>query len=149
MTQQVRVEGLREFQSALRRAGGRTSKVMADANQRVAERLVVRPARARAAGQPGATRKLAQGKAIRAARRSKAAVVIIGGLATTEWALGAEFGSKQYPQFQPWEGNAWTDPGSLGVGYAVHPTIDAQFPKIQDEYLTEMYEAVRRAAFPN
>lgn len=147
--QPVRVRGLRELTRDLRNAGGRVAKVMPEVNQRVADRLVVRPARAKASTQTKATKKLAEGKAIRAASRQKAAIVIIGGLASTEWALGAEFGAKRFPQFHPWEGNQWTDPGSLGVGYAVHPTIDRNIDRIETEYLDEIYRAVQRAAFPD
>ena len=138
----VRIEGLRDLTRDLSKAGGKVSKAMPEANQRVAHDLVVKPARSKASGQPGASGKLAQ-TGIRAARRARAAVVVIGGTKSSEWALGAEFGSKRYRQFQPFRGNQWE-----GLpGYVVQPTIRENKPRIEAEYLDTVYDTVRKAAF--
>lgn len=44
------------------------------------------------------------------------------------YALGAEFGALQYPQFKPWTGN------SLDAGYFLYPTIRAKQSMIRETY---------------
>jgi hypothetical protein len=146
VTAGVRVQGLDDFRRELRRMGARVTTRLSAANQDVADRLVVNPARREAQGQPGATGKLAEGSTIRAARRQKASVVVIGGTTKSPWALGAEFGAKQYPQFPPFRGNQFDSSGG-DAGYAVHPVIRRNLPDIETAYLDAM-EDLAAFAFP-
>lgn len=131
--QPIRIQGLRGLGRDLRGAGGRIAKIVPDANQQIADEFVVQPARQAAKSQPGSTRKLAKGNAVRAVKKPAAAVVVIGGTKKSEWALGAEFGAKQYPQFQPWQGNQFDVVGG-GPGYVVHPTIRKNLEGIEKRY---------------
>ena len=63
--------------------------------------------------------------------------------------FGAEYGSVVFRQFRGWTGNQWTQGAGpeSGVGYALHPTIRENVPKIREEYGDRLMDALE-AAFP-
>src|SRR4051812_36049016 len=118
------VTGATEFAAALRRMAPEVKRQF-DRQNRTIGKLVIERAQARAQS---------VGKQAAAASRSMRATASGGGVGIrlgsgVPFALGAEFGAKQYPQFMPWRGNQWTvEPGS--VGYFMHPTIRDMVPEI-------------------
>jgi len=63
--------------------------------------------------------------------------------------FGAEFGSIEFKQFYGWRGNQWTQgsgPDSQ-VGYALHPALRENVPRIREEYGDRLMDAMA-AAFP-
>lgn len=144
-SQAVKVEGLKDFQRELRSIDTKLPRELTKANKNAAE-LVASRARHKAASQGGVASKTAP--SIKAAAEQRRSKVNIGGLAFP-FALGAEFGSKQYLQFKHWRGNRHDEgmePGS-GVGWFLYPTIR----ETRDEYIeiyTRSINEVMRKAFP-
>lgn len=130
-----------ELRADIRAAGREARRKMAEANRKVGDELIVKPARDKARGQPTATQKLGDGTVIRAASRARATVVVLGGQASAPWALGAEFGAIAYPQFLPWTGSG------DDAGYVLWPTIRDQEEAIEELYLDTFVEAYS-TAFP-
>lgn len=112
----VRVEGLAQFQAALRNADRALSRELGQVNKRAAE-LVATGARSKASGLGGVAAHAAP--SIKAAAEQRRSKITIGGPQHPE-ALGAEFGGKRRPttqQFEPWRGSG------AGAGYFLYPTI--------------------------
>ena len=142
----VEVDGLRDFNAELRRAGPGLTRHVRVANRRVAEG-VAEAARDRAESLGGVARKAAP--AIKAGASETTAFVRLDG-ARFPWALGAEFGSHRFRQFEPWRGNGWTDPEGIEIGYFLHPTIRerTRSGEVLDAFDRELVEAFARA-FPD
>lgn len=60
------------------------------------------------------------------------------------FALGAEFGAKQYPQFPGWTGNQWSG-NPEGVGYWFHPGIVESQAEVLDLYMAAVNSAASKA----
>ncbi len=141
----IKITGLKELRRELKKLAdkGLTDKVK-ELNQKVGQ-LVVRTAQQKA-GSVG-RQQVAAAKDLSARKRATAAVIALGGRGrTSEWALGAEFGSHRYGQFPKWRGNQWSDPPN--VGYFLHPAIRDKSDEIVDLFLDGI-EDVAKEAFPD
>jgi hypothetical protein len=141
----VNVEGIKEFQAALRQIDATLPRRMRVANNVVAEKLAA-AARLRAGSLGSTAAHVAPSVRVASDQRS---VAIKIGSAKYPMAIGAEFGSHRFHQFKPWTGNKWTDPESLAIGYFLHPTIRAEVSAghVRDEYDKAMAE-LAAIAFP-
>lgn len=137
MTDYVKVEGLRELSKALRNVDKDLPKELQKAAKTAAE-AVADKTRASFAGRGGVAPKVAP--SVKALASQRAAHVRIGGSAYP-YAMGAEFGSLAFKQFDPWRGSG---PGS---GYSLFPTIRAMRDEITDAFGDALADAMRRA-FP-
>lgn len=137
------VAGLDEMRKELRKASKKAGPAIGKANFEVGQQVVEW---SRGAVRTGTGRKAFEKKAITATRKQRAATIRLdankfGGT------LGAEFGAKRWPQFEPWRGNQFIDVGT-GVGYIVHPTIEGRIADIEDEYMDAIMR-VLSDAFPD
>lgn len=133
--QGVRVQGLNELNRALREMGGpELQKELKAAGKQVAEK-VAGDARTNAMSIGGVAAKVAP--SIKASARNTGAGVSFGG-SKYPFAGGAEFGSIQYKQFQPWRGN------TSQAGYFLYPAIRENSDQIADEYLSALEDLARR-----
>lgn len=139
----LHIEGLSDFVAALKRVDREYSASIRDANYRLARKLVDL-AKDRARRERGVARKAA--KSLRASRSASSSVVSGGG-PRYPYFYGAEFGAKQYRQFQEWRGNQWQG-WDGGPGYFLHPTIREHAHDLIQEYIKELDELYGRA-FPN
>lgn len=136
------IEGLREFQAALANLTTALPNSLRDFNVEAANKIVdtakekaKRPQQAKAA------------KSLRASRSSKTVAVLLGDNGRYAFALGAEFGARQYRQFPPWRGNQWNSWGG-GPGYFLHPAIREVGEDVLDEYW-ESIRGLASTAFPD
>lgn len=138
MVAEVRVEGLRELTKALRQVDKDLPKEVQRANKAIAE-SVADKTRASFAGRGGVAPKVAA--SVKALASQRDAKVRIGG---NRWpyAMGAEYGSLAFKQFDPWRGS------HEGAGYSLWPTIRSQRTEIEDEFLRSI-DAIARRAFPD
>lgn len=137
-SQGIYVEGLDEFRRGLRQAGPEATEALKEANWRVAQRVVdAADRRAQSVSRQAAL----AATSMRAARRQSGADVRIGS-ASIPFALGAEFGARNYPQFMEWRG------ASTGAGYFLWPTIRSLRDEIAATYLDDLIAAVT-PAFPD
>lgn len=140
----VHIEGLREFRAALKEAGTGWPKALGQANKQAAQ-IIADDASHRAESLGSTARHVAS--SIKAAATQQASVTLGG----DQWpmALGAEFGSRRYPQFPPWRGNQWTDgegpPG--GEGYFLMPAVRENKEAFMEAYGRSVDE-LTRDAFP-
>lgn len=135
----IRVQGLGEFRRDLKAMGPGMEKGVKDANVELSVKATTK-ARARAQAL-GSTAAHVAGT-IRPIKRLRAAGVSLGNAAHPE-ALGAEFGSFQYRQFQPWRGNG------MGAGYFLYPTIRSMEREVKDTYLNLVIDKVAARAYPH
>jgi 3-hydroxy-3-methylglutaryl CoA synthase len=138
----VDIVGLADFTRACKAAANGAPEAMKQANYDVANKLVV-SARAVAAGHSKLANKAA--KSLRASRAAGYAAINAGG-ARYPFFYGAEFGAKQYKQFDSWRGNQWRG-WDGGPGYFLHPTIRAKGRAAVDEYMKRLDELTAQA-FP-
>lgn len=139
--QGVYVEGLDELRRELKRTAGNLEDLKV-ANRQVSE-LVADKARSRAAQVGGVAGHVARQNSIRSSSAAAAAKVLLGGAADKHGpALGAEFGSKNYPQFEPWRGS------DESAGYFLWPTIRAERERIVEVY-GQLLDELTRKAFPD
>lgn len=134
----LRVEGHREMVRALRKAGSEFPRRVRAANKKVADLVVSRAAPAMA-GRRG--RAYVTARTIKAGATQNSAYVKLGGVPT---AMGDEFGSIRYTQFDAWRGSG------ADAGYALYPTIRqlGRSGELADTYEDEI-EPVLREAFPD
>lgn len=139
--QGVYVEGLDELRRELRRTVGNLDDLKT-ANRQVSE-LVAEKSASRAAQAGGVAGHVARQNSIRASSAAGAAKVLLGGAAAKHGpALGAEFGARNYPQFQPWRGS------DENAGYFLWPTIRAERDRIVEVY-GQLLDELTRRAFPD
>lgn len=138
----VEVEGLKELIAGLKQAEVKVAGEMGKASKEAGD-VVIKAARTVAAQKGGAAAKAAP-SLVAAARAREAAVSY--GSDRYPMAMGAEFGAKQYPQFEPFRGNQWEGDG--GPGYVLQPTIKAKRPEFETVYLAGI-DRVTHQAFPN
>jgi len=149
----VQVRGLRTFQAELRSAHPKLARALAKANRQIAEKVAAN-VRAKAQARGGITAKAAP--AIVGRGEQRVAKIAINKGTSYQFADGAFFGAKQYPQFAPWVGNSWEDDWPVGANaegpgrgaYAINPGIFVSIPEIEDFYLNAFEDAVA-AAFPD
>lgn len=133
-----KVHGLAELQRELRNVDKTLPRQLRVVNLKAAE-IVATEARGRASGLGGAIGKAAP--SIKAMAQQRSAAVRIGG-AKYPFALGGEFGSIRFRQFQAWRGSG------AEAGYALYPAKRAKTPQIMDMYL-RMIDEIARPAFPS
>ena len=143
--QVIAVEGYNEFKRDLGKVSKDLKKDLKGASQKLSE-LVNKRAQAKARGLGGVAAKSAP--ALTPKATLKGARIILDGKAYP-YALGAEFGSIQYGQFENWTGNRWTADAS-DIGYFLHPTI---YDAVRDRTVLTIYEEelarLDRKAFPD
>lgn len=139
----VTVKGLREFQQELRSIDVNAGRLLRKANLEAAK-VVADEAKSKAEGL-GSTAAHVANSIYEAAEQLYAKVVL--DVAKSPEILGAEFGAKQYHQFQPWRGNQWEPDASNGVGYFLHPAIRETREEFMDRY-EHLLDALSRQAFP-
>ena|ERR1700740_47836 len=139
----IYIEGLSDFNRALRAVDAEYPKAMRRAGYGLARGLVL-AARAQATGMSIRT----GSKAARSLRAGTTAsnAYVQGGGARYPYFYGAEFGSKRYGQFQSWRGNQWGG-WDGGPGYFLHPAIRKQGPALLRVYMAEL-DRLTDQAFP-
>jgi len=138
---EFQIEGLKEFQMALRDMGAELPKSLRDFNVEAADEIV---AKGRALAHTPQQAKAA--KSLRASRSSSYVAVLLGDNNRYAFARGAEWGARRYKQFPPWRGNQWMSWGG-GPGYFLHPAIRSVGEHVLDKYW-ESIRALRARAFP-
>lgn len=131
---EVKVDGLRELNNALRAVGKDAQSELRDAGKKIAE-TVADDARSNAYSLGGVAAKVAP--SIRASAGVRSAGVGFGG-AAFPFAGGAEFGSLRYKQFKPWRGN------TSDAGYFVYPSIRSNSERITEDYAEAVDDLMRR-----
>ena len=137
----VEIQGLRQFQAGLRKAGSGWPKVLAGVNRDIAKHI---EGKAKGSYLESAQQVKAE-RAISGRGTTRESKIVIGG--SPPFALGAFMGALQYRQFPQWVGNNWEVGGAGGPG-AVNPAIRDSKEDIVDAY-GDGLEAVARAAFPD
>lgn len=137
----VTIEGLRDFHRALRELDKKFPKALRDANFDLASEVVKR-SKARGLTEGGVARKAS--KSLRAARSANSSVVTGGGPGYPYF-FGAEFGAKQYRQFETWRGNQW-EGWDGGPGYFLHPVIRSDARELVAAYMKRL-DALADEAF--
>lgn len=124
MDVRVDVQGLAEFRRELRRVDAELPDRLKAANVELAGHVV-----AGAQGRAGTVSRMAAkaAESLRPARTVGGAAVYLGN-AATPFAMGAEFGSVRFRQFEPWRGSGG------GAGYFLYPEIRAQRDRIIERY---------------
>jgi hypothetical protein len=140
----VRIEGLKAFAKALRKADEQFPGALKQANYDLAKE-VVDLSKARAGSYSRQAAKAA--KSLRAYRQSQQAMVGGGG-ARYPFFFGAEFGAKRYRQFPSWRGNQWGG-WEGGPGYFLHPTIREEATPLIDAYMKRIEELALDGPFPD
>lgn len=137
-TGDIRVEGLRQLNAALKAIGPDARKELKEASKSAAD-MVATDARGIAQGLGGVARHVAPSIKPVASVAGSAAVSIGG--SGYEMAGGAEFGSLRFKQFQPWRGN-----GS-DAGYFLYPAIRQDVDRIVTEF-TDAVDRIIKRRFP-
>ena len=134
----IRVPELRDFRADLRRFGGEMYKGVKDANIEISTKVaLLSKTAATSLGSVAAK----SAPSLRPIKQLTSAGVRLGG-ARYPFALGAEFGALQYPQFKPWKGNG------PDAGYFLYPTIRGMQNEIRDTYLDLVVDKVAARAYP-
>lgn len=134
-TGDVKVDGLKELNKALKAIGPDARKDLKEASKKVAT-FVANDARSAAYSIGGVAAHVAPSiKPV--ASIAGSAGVSIGGTAYP-MAGGAEFGSIKYKQFQPWRGN-----GS-DAGYFLYPAIRQDVDRITNEFAAAIDDIIRK-----
>lgn len=137
-TGDVRIEGLRELNKALKELGPEFPREMRKVNKEVAGG-VAEHAQRNALAEGGVAAHVAP--SLKASAGVNSAAVALGGLAHPA-AGGAEFGGQRRPttqQFKPWRGSGER------AGYFLYPAIRSDADEIYDDYLEALDELVKRA----
>lgn len=134
----VQILGLKELRRDLRAWDNKAPRLITLAHKQLAVR-VSREAKAYGVSQGSVAAKAA--RSIRANATLTSAAVSLGGT-RYPFAMGAEFGSHRFPQFKPWRGKG------EDAGYFLWPTIRAMSTEIEQTYLTEVADVLRKSAFP-
>ena len=132
---QVDVSGIDALRRALKAAGEGAEKELAKAHKTVAGDIVA-DAKARARSLGGVAAKSAG--AVKASGTQRRAAVTLSASSRYPFALGAEFGSKQYRQFRAWRG---AGPGS---GYFLWPAADEGLERAAELYLEVVGDLIER-----
>lgn len=136
------IQGLKEFQLALKNLGGSLPKSLREYNIKAATDIVER---ARGNADTPQQRKAAE--SLRASKSSSYVAVLLGNNGRYAFARGAEWGARKYKQFPPWRGNQWRS-WEGGPGYFLHPAIREVGQTVLEKYW-ESIRALRAEAFPD
>lgn len=120
----VQIIGLKELRRDLRAWDRKAPRLVTAAHRKIAKRVKTK-AQGRATGLGSVAAKSAP--AIGHIATMTGAGVKLDGV-KHPYALGAEFGALQYPQFKPWTGN------SPDAGYFLYPTIREEQHEIKETY---------------
>jgi len=131
----VRVEGIRELRSALRRMG----TTGANKALRGAHKSVAKMVEGESRGQ-GTAQQVKASRAILGKGDTDAALIAIRNLASVPFGLGAFMGALQYKQFPEWVGNQWDLEAGEGP-YVIAPIIASRRPDIIEEFERQMRSA--------
>lgn len=141
----VETHGLAELQRELRKLDASWPRELRKGNKAVAEGLLPKAAQELRSHGNRVLDKAAESLVARAEqRRAKIAV----GSARVPWGWGAEFGAKQFAQFETWRGNQHVTEGSNGPGYGIYPAIRDNEQLIVDA-MGDMIDRLTSAAFPD
>lgn len=128
----VQILGLKELRRDLRTWSRKAPRLVSLAHKRLAKKVAAQ-AKASASAQGSVAGKTAP--SIRASGTQTSAAVLLGG-PQAPYALGAEFGALQYPQFKPWRGNG------PDAGYFLYPTIRKMQREIAETYEDEVLSSL-------
>lgn len=137
-TGDVRIEGLRELNKALKELGPDFPREMRKVNKEVATGVKDHAIR-NALGQGGVAAHVAP--SLKSSAGVNSAAVSLGGAAHPA-AGGAEFGGQRRPttqQFKPWRGS------DSNAGYFLYPAIRDDADHIYNDYLEALDDLVHRA----
>lgn len=140
----VEVGGLKDLARALKQIDAELPKQLRKAGLAVAK-LVADEAQQRARSGTPTQRKAAA--AIKAQAGAAKAAIAVKPTTAIPFALGAFFGAKAWPQFEPWVGASWTAGGPGGPA-AINPAIAALDDQILAVY-AETVDEITRQAFPD
>jgi hypothetical protein len=139
----TQIVGLRDFQRALSIAGKGFSLAIKEANVIAAKELVsVAKGKAESLGSVAAK----SAKSLRASFALNYSAVNLGG-GRYPFALGAEFGAKQYRQFKSWRGNQF-EGWEGGPGYFLFPSLREHGEEIVKRYFDRI-DRLTDEAFPD
>lgn len=131
----VRVEGIRELRSALRRMQvDGSSKALRQAHKNVAK-FVEQRSRGR-----GTAQQVRAARAILGKGETAEASIAIRNLSAVPFGLGAFMGSLRYKQFPTWVGNNWNLEAGEGP-YVIADAIQSGRTDIMREFVDEMRKA--------
>lgn len=148
MSEAVRVRGLKELRSELRKLPDESRKMLNVVNMEAAE-FVIGKAEAKGEELGGVHAHVFRTNSVRAGRAAKGATINLGGAAKKHGpAFGAEFGSKKFGQFPAWRGNQWAPDEDNGVGYMIHPAFRENKEEFLDLYAKAIEQMASRA-FPD
>lgn len=133
-TGEIRVEGLKELNRALKDMPKAASKEIRAVNKSVAEKVAL-GARSRAMMLGGVAARVAP--TLKPSAGVMSASVSLGSSAYPE-AAGAEFGSYRYKQFEPWTGNG------RDAGRFLYPEIRETSEERTEEYRDALDSALRK-----
>jgi hypothetical protein len=141
---QVLVEGLRDFQKELQKAGKDWGKELRKANDEAAEPVALE-ARRRARRLGGVAAKTAAAIETKSEqRRVKVRIKGLGPRGKFPFGFGAEFGAIQYAQFPAWTGSGDSAGRFLFPASRDKPTLE----KVEDVYFDAL-DRLARKAFPD
>lgn len=138
MDERVRVTGLKELARELKTIDRSWGKELAKAAKEAAK-IIATDAKRRGVSAGSTLAKAAE--SFKPGGTQRGGYVKIGG-SDYPYALGAEFGSDRYPQFQPWRG------AGQNAGYALYPAIRGKREEVVEQYGHAIDELTRRA-FPD
>jgi len=132
------VDGLRELISDLKAFDSSLGRAVSKGFRDAMNQNLLPTAQANMGGQPVPK----QAAMITAYGQQKEAGLVLR-YARFPWAAGAEWGSKQYRQFRPWVGNAWTG-ASRFPGYMIGAAFTTHLPTLEKKIVDAVKDAVLR-----
>lgn len=137
-SESVRVEGLRDFIRELRALDATLPKEVRSITKDLADDVADKSGQS-FSGRSGVAPKVAA--SVKALAQQRGAQVKFGG---PQWpyAMGAEFGSSRYKQFEPWRGSG------AGAGYSVFPVVRKERERIV-VFFNRGLKHLFAKAFPN
>ena len=134
----VVVHGLKELQSTMRRADSSFPRELRRTNKEAAT-TVFEVAEQHGHFFGGSTSKAWDNGSFRVFAEQRRSGIRIQSDSRSKFGLGAEFGSKQFRQFQPWTGSGQE------AGYTVWPAIRAKQDDVLRAYEKNIMALLRRA----
>ena len=141
----ISVEGLSAMVKDLRGLDKKLPKIVARANKKLTERIMLPEARKRWSAQN--IRPSVASKVIKVSGTVTGAGIRLrsdsGG--PFPYAAGVEFGAKQWPQFRSWRGNRFTVAPGTSTGYVVQDAIRDNLSRFQERWLAEVHKEIDKA----
>ncbi len=116
----LQVDGLRESMKALKAIDARLPRVVSKTTRTLVKTVMVPPAVANWRSQnikPSVASQVVKGSGT----TTGASLKLVG--SRFPFAMGVEFGAKQYPQFRPWRGNQFTVAPGSSTGYVAQDAV--------------------------